>query len=155
MKEDMSIRALLVDDVPETLQALYLQYSSHPNVEVIGVAKTISEALHTLNSTSTNLVSIDINIGDENGLDLCRLIHERFPNIFITICSIADSTLLRNMAYQSGAHYYTTKPVSYKDVCAVTQAYRKFTQREEGWVNVDDNLTTWIDAVFIDVEPRD
>ncbi|MCL6600197.1 MAG: response regulator [Alicyclobacillus macrosporangiidus] len=154
MTEDMPIRVLLVDDVPETLQALYLQYSLHPSVEVIGVARTISEALCTLKSTPANLVSVDIYMGDENGLDLCRLLHDRFPDIFIIICSIADSALLRNMAYESGAHYFIPKPVSYKDVCAVTQAYRRFSQRKRDCVHVDDDVTTWIEAVLTDLESR-
>ncbi|MCL6443896.1 MAG: response regulator [Alicyclobacillus sp.] len=142
LTEEMSVRTLLVDDVPETLHVLCMQYSLHPSVEVIGLAKTIQEALDTLNATSINLISIDIYMGQESGLDLCRLVHERFPHIFIIICSVADSSLLRNVAYQFGAHYYTPKPISYTDVCAVIAAYREFKLRQcdSGCVHEADQI---------------
>lgn len=112
----MRIRTLLVDDSPETLDALSLLYAMNPVVDVVGRTKNAAETLSLLKSTSVDLVSLDIHLGSDNGLELCSQIYERHPSVFISICSLEEDEAYRVLAKQCGAHYFLAKPITSDDI---------------------------------------
>jgi two-component system nitrate/nitrite response regulator NarL len=65
------LRCLIVDDNRPFLDAAS-DVLSREGVAVVGVAATSAEALALADRLRPDVVLVDINLGDENGLDLAR-----------------------------------------------------------------------------------
>lgn len=143
----MRIRTLLVDDSPETLEALMLLYTSNPEMEVVGTATNAVEAVTFLESTSIDLISIDIYLGDDNGFHLCTRIHHLYPSVFIAMCSLEDDEVYKRIAEQAGARYFLSKPITLDDIWNLIHDLRQFQggNSERADLCLDDlNDSEWI-----------
>lgn len=119
------LKILLVDDYDETLESLALIYSLYPDVEIVGSAHNSDELWGVLDTSQVDLVSLDIQLGHENGLELCEYIHQKYPDIYIVMCSLeAHDTYLR-VAERVGASMFLAKPVSKNDIANVITECRK------------------------------
>jgi two-component system, NarL family, nitrate/nitrite response regulator NarL len=72
----MSLRALIVDDNAEFLRAARALLERE-GITVVAMVSTTEEALRRLDETLPDLVLVDIDLGEESGLDLACLVLER------------------------------------------------------------------------------
>jgi DNA-binding NarL/FixJ family response regulator len=56
---------------------------------VVGTARTSAEALRQITELQPDVVLVDINLGDENGLDLARQLVERYPRLSSSVVLIS------------------------------------------------------------------
>lgn len=124
------IRILLVDDSRETLDVLALQYGACPDCEVVAGVSSAEEAWAVLAAHQVDLVSIDIQLEGSCGLELCREIGMRYPDVFRVICSLDGSDAARSAAHAAGADLFLAKPVHTKDVEIVVRACRSGSTHE-------------------------
>lgn len=82
----MSIRSFIVDDEPHNIENLiYLLQTHCPEVEVVGSATGVKEALSGIQSLKPNLLFLDIRLNNETGFDLLQqIVYEKTAVIFIT-----------------------------------------------------------------------
>ncbi|GMA64788.1 response regulator [Alicyclobacillus fastidiosus] len=118
----MKVRVLLVDDSREALELLELLYSFR-NADVVGTALNFEQAKEIIERNNIDIISIDINMGEFCGFDLCRTVRRTRPNVFITMCSASDSEQDQRMANSCGAHYYLQKPIGFNDIDELMKAY--------------------------------
>lgn len=110
------IKALLVDDEKENLSLLNHLLSKHcPDVQIIGKAQNISEALAILENEKIDLILLDIELSKgETGFDLIKKINFGDINpriIFITAYSQYAINAIKIKAFD-----YILKPVSIKEL---------------------------------------
>jgi DNA-binding NarL/FixJ family response regulator len=72
------------------------------------------EALQKIDSSSPNLVFMDIELRGENGLELTKRIKAQYPQIIIIILTSHDLQEYREAAYQNNANYFLSKGSSTK-----------------------------------------
>jgi two-component system, chemotaxis family, protein-glutamate methylesterase/glutaminase len=108
----VSLRVLVVDD-----SALYRQLVRNvlrdiPDVEVVGVAKTGTEALELIPKLTPQLLTLDVQMPDMNGLELLReLKQRRSPVKAIMLSSLtAEGTKVTTDALLAGAFDFIQKP---------------------------------------------
>lgn len=82
----MSIRSFIVDDEPHNIENLtHLLHTHCPEIEVVGTAISIKEALTGIHATKPDLLFLDIRLNNETGFDLLQqIVHEQIEVIFIT-----------------------------------------------------------------------
>lgn len=68
----MKSRVLIVDDSATSVLALRRLLSSDPHLEVVGEAKTGAEALHRAKELLPDLVTMDVYLGGNDGVDVAR-----------------------------------------------------------------------------------
>ncbi|KYP81102.1 response regulator [Ferroacidibacillus organovorans] len=136
------IKILLVDDYPETLEALSQLYELHSNVKIGGCALNGAELFKILEKDNTfDIISIDIQLGKENGLQLCEEIYQKYPNSFILMCSLEASEANQKEAIRAGASYFLAKPISSTSIRKVIEVYkatrmkRAFPEQFDHWVD--------------------
>lgn len=104
-----SLRILLVDDHPLVREGLAARIESQTDMEVCGEAGGIREGLAQFKETQPDLVIIDIQLEDGNGIDLIKEIHHRAPHAKMLVVSAFDETLYAERALRAGALGYVSK----------------------------------------------
>ena len=102
-------RALLVEDDTEFRQCVKKILSSrYPSIQLIE-ARDGKEAMSKVDLLPPDIIFMDIQLPDKNGLELTRMIKASHPNAIIVILSSYDLTEYREAAYRNGANYYISK----------------------------------------------
>ena len=129
-KTTSSASILVVDDEAAISRTLTLMLG-RAGYEVV-TARSIDAARRLLNERTIDLVLVDLRLGDENGLDLIRLIKQSYPeieSILLTAYGSIESTV---EAMQAGAGDYVTKPFSDDEfLIRVNRALERRQMRQE------------------------
>jgi DNA-binding NarL/FixJ family response regulator len=73
-------RCLIVDDNGSFLEIAAASLAGD-DLDVVGTAATSAEALRQVAEQRPDVVLVDINLGEESGLELARILVERFPRL--------------------------------------------------------------------------
>lgn len=104
----MKLRALLVDDSEEFLAAAGRLLESE-GIEIVGYAKSGSEALELAVALEPNLALVDIDLGDEDGIELAGKLQARAPATAVVLISTHGPDDLTDEIAESGAAGYLPK----------------------------------------------
>jgi two-component system LytT family response regulator len=105
----MTFKALLVDDERLARQELRELLADFKDVQVIGEAKNLTEAVTLIKLEKPDIVFLDIQLRQENGFDLLEKVVHNFKLIFVTAF---DEFAIR--AFEINALDYLLKPVNPK-----------------------------------------
>lgn len=81
------LRLLIVDDHPLFRRGLAGVLKSHKDLCVVGEAATACEAIDLALHHQPDLVLLDIELPDRNGLDVCEELRRRAPQVHVIILS--------------------------------------------------------------------
>ena len=104
----MHVRAVVVDDHPvvrEGLRALL----SEAGVEVVGEAADGRAALAVVREVRPELAVVDVALPGLSGIELCRRIRRRLPQVQVVLISMFDEPAWRAEAARAGAAAYLLK----------------------------------------------
>ncbi len=120
------IRTLVVDDEPIARARVVSLLQDEADIEIIGQCDSGPEALSRIESASPDLVFLDIQMPQMDGLELSRALGERMPAVvFVTAY---DEYALR--AFEVHALDYVLKPFSAERFkAALTHARQHLTKR--------------------------
>ncbi len=104
-----SIQAVLVDDENNSLEALGILLERYcPEVEVIGTAQSVEEAIKTIDDLKPELVFLDIALPDGQGFEVLEKVsHKEYEVIFTTAYDQYALT-----AFEFSALDYILKPIN-------------------------------------------
>ncbi|MDN3618981.1 LytTR family DNA-binding domain-containing protein [Polaribacter undariae] len=110
MKE---LTAILVDDMPVALEMLATDVSNnHPEIKIIGKAKSVVEAAKLLRKQQPDILFLDIMLGDGTGFDILEI----FPDLKSKIIFVTASDAFAIKAFKFAAIDYILKPYSDEDL---------------------------------------
>ena len=115
------VRILVVDDNPSVRRYLRAVLEQQGSWRVCGEAKTGAEALHKVIENTPDLVLLDYQMPDLNGVDVARQISELFPNIPILMVTLHLSNQLADAARRAGVRGACAK----QDIGSVVEAVDK------------------------------
>ncbi len=112
MPAQEKVRVLIVDDIAETRDNLrrLLQFDS--NIEVVGAARGGKEAIELSLQVSPDVVIMDINMPDMDGITATEQIRRRVPYAQVVILSVQSDPNYMRRAMLAGARDFLTKPPS-------------------------------------------
>ncbi|MDH3247772.1 MAG: response regulator transcription factor [Acidimicrobiia bacterium] len=107
----MAHRILLVDDHEIVRQGLKALIDSHDDLEVVGEGGTVEDAIKRTGFDSPDMVLLDVRLPDGSGVEACREIRQRFPDVrVLMLTSFADEDALI-AAIMAGASGYVLKRI--------------------------------------------
>lgn len=114
----MAKRILIVDD-SFYMRTMLRNILTDAGYEVAGEAATGQQALQLARETQPDLVTLDVILPDNTGLDVLRGIRAEQPNQRIVMVSAVGQDVIVNEALASGAGAYLVKPFSEERVLEV------------------------------------
>ncbi len=109
-------RIMIVDDHEIVREGLAAVLGRQPGFEVVAQADTAAEALETVEREVPDLVVLDIGLPDSSGIELCREIKARHPEIRVVILTGSDEEDNVLSAVIAGANGYLLKQSGIRDV---------------------------------------
>lgn len=105
----MKKRILIVDDHPLVIEGIKTLLLQHKSVTVAGSAVNASEALKILKETTVDIIFLDVNLPDINGIELCKIIKTDYPAIHCLALSTFNDRSYVSKMIQNGASGYLLK----------------------------------------------
>ncbi len=119
------IRVLIVDDIPETRENVRKLLAFEADVEVVGVAGTGREAVQLARDLQPNIVMMDINMPDMDGITAVEMISRDVPIAQVVMMSVQSEADYLRRSMLAGARDFLTKPFTSEDlVSTIRRVYR-------------------------------
>ena len=110
------MRVLVVDDHAVVRTGIAAMIDAAPDLEVVGEAGTAEDAVRRVGFDQPDVVVLDVRLPDGSGVEACRRIRERFPEVRVLILtSFADEQALMS-AIVAGASGYVLKNIKGNDL---------------------------------------
>lgn len=100
---------MLVDDHPFLRAGLREVIRENSNYSVVSEASGISEAIQEFNEHQPDVVVLDINLGQESGLDLIQPFRDIKEDVGILVLSMYEDYEYLRRAFSAGANGYVVK----------------------------------------------
>jgi DNA-binding NarL/FixJ family response regulator len=118
----MAIKIFIADDhymVVEGIRSMLLQ---EKNIEWMGHAMNAASCMAFLYQQQPDVLLLDINMPDKSGIDLCKEIKEKYPEILIIgLSSFNQQSYIQKMM-QNGASGYVLKNASREEIVSAIES---------------------------------
>jgi len=104
------IRVLIVDDIAETRENVRKLLQFEADVEVVGAARSGKEGIQLAQELDPDVVLMDINMPDIDGITATETIRHKSPHIQVVILSVQGDQNYMRRAMLAGARDFLTKP---------------------------------------------
>jgi pilus assembly protein CpaE len=118
------IRLLIVDDIPDTAQNVQKLLYFERDIQVVGVAGSAREAIAKAAKLRPDIILMDINMPDMDGLRATEEILKQVPTR-VVMMSVQGEPEYLNRAMMAGARGYLIKPFSSEDLISTLRTAAK------------------------------
>lgn len=121
------IQVLIVDDIPETRDHLTKLLGFESDIEVVGAAASGVEAIELAERLSPDIVLMDINMPDMDGIATTEQLVTRVPTAAVIMMSVQGEADYLRRSMLAGAREFLVKPFSSDEL---TASIRQVSARE-------------------------
>jgi pilus assembly protein CpaE len=149
MSEDgeNTIRVLIVDDIAETRENIRKLLQFETDVEVVGAARTGIEAIDIARETEPDVVIMDINMPDMDGITATEALLRDVPFAQIVMLSVNNDADYVRRAMRAGARDFLAKPPSGDELISTIRTLSEFAHEQK------DKIATSLPQVSIPGTP--
>jgi DNA-binding response OmpR family regulator len=115
---------LIIDDEPEIVSLLTRVLKKQGFV--VHSAHTLGEGWKSLTMVHPDIIFLDINLPDGNGLNKLSEIKQTYPSVKVVMISAFDMEEYRKIATDNGAFTFLSKPFNLNQVSELIQQFREF-----------------------------
>ncbi len=120
------IRILIADDANLIRQALNIYFKLEPNLEIVGTAENGKTALKLIEELNPDVVLMDMEMPEMDGLTATQIISERFPETKVLMISSHNTQYYIDKALEVGANGYFIKSTPAEELSeAIKLIYEK------------------------------
>jgi two-component system response regulator NreC len=119
---EKTIRVLVADDHTIVREGVRLLLEAQPDIQVVGEASDGKEAYELVRQLHPDLVVMDIQMPNWNGLQATRAIKQEFPSLHILVLTMYESDEYFFQVLAAGASGYILKKAASTDLIAAIRA---------------------------------
>lgn len=142
MGEGDKIRVLVVDDNAETRENIRKLLQFESDVEVVGAARSGLEGIELASETQPDVVLMDINMPDMDGIQATEAIRKKIPFTQIVILSVQNDTKYMQRAMMVGARSFLAKPPMVDELISTIHQVGKMAAEEKARIALVKQLQT-------------
>src|SRR6185369_13593563 len=117
---------LIVDDIPETRDHLSKLLGFESDIDVVGSAASGTEALEIATQLLPDIVLMDINMPDMDGITATEQLSSRVPTAAVVMMSVQGEADYLRRSMLAGAREFLVKPFSSDELTAsIRQVYAR------------------------------
>jgi pilus assembly protein CpaE len=137
------IRVLIVDDIPETRDHLTKLLGFEDDIEVVGAAASGGEALREAERLHPDVILMDINMPDVDGITVTEQLATRVPTAAVIMMSVQGEADYLRRSMLAGAREFLVKPFSSDELTAsIRQVYAREREKLSRIATVPPSLAT-------------
>jgi NarL family two-component system response regulator LiaR len=119
------IRVLIADDHPVVRQGMMLFLGTQEGVEIVGLAETGAQAVKMVEEHVPDVVLMDLNMPELNGIEATRQIRQKSPHTQVVVLTSHHEDGMVFPAIKAGALSYLLKSATPEDVLDALRAAAK------------------------------
>lgn len=120
----MAITTLIVDDHQLVLDGIKLMLEDHEDIKVIAEAHNGQEAIDYADSNDVDVILMDLNMPEVNGIDACKAIKKLKPETKVMILSMISEHKMIKSVMKIGANGYMLKNSGQQEIIeAILKVY--------------------------------
>ncbi len=112
----MAISVFIVDDHYMVIEGIRSLLQDEKSIEWKGHAMSASSCMSFLQHDRPDVILMDINLPDKNGIDLCREVKEKHPSVFIIGLSTFNQKSFIQKMMENGASGYVLKNATQEEL---------------------------------------
>lgn len=112
----MKASVFITDDHYMVIEGIRSLLQNEKDIEWVGHATNASSCLAFLNQQQPDVILMDINLPDKNGIDLCKEVKEKYPSIFVIGLSTFNQQSFIEKMMSSGASGYVLKNATQEEL---------------------------------------
>lgn len=116
------IRVFIVDDHPVVIEGIHSLLSNEKDMEWVGQAMNAQSCLGFFVNNTADVVLMDISMPDIGGIELCAILKEKYPRVFILGLSTFNQGLYIKKMMENGASGYILKNTSKEELIRAIRA---------------------------------
>jgi DNA-binding NarL/FixJ family response regulator len=117
-----ALRILIAEDHPLFRKGMISLLASAPELEVVGEAKTGEEAIVRTSDLQPDVVLMDLQMPEVNGIEATRTILQESPSVRILMVTLFEDEDSVFMALRAGARGYVLKDADEEEMLAAIRA---------------------------------
>ena len=130
MADGEKFRVLIVDDIAETRENIRKLLQFEADIEVVAVARTGREAIQLTQEVNPDVVLMDINMPDMDGIAATEIIRQKMPAVQVVVLSVQGDQNYMRKAMLVGARDFLTKPPVPDELVAAIRRAGKMAREE-------------------------
>ena len=119
------IKVFIIDDHQMIIEGIRTLLTGENNIEWTGSAKTPSALMEALKTKQPDVLLMDINLPEINGLELCKTVKQKYPHIHVIGLSTSSEASIIKKMMDNGASGYLLKDALGTEIIAALQAVVK------------------------------
>ena len=131
MSNDETIKVLIVDDIAETRENIRKLLQFEADFEIVGAARNGHEGIELAIELQPDVILMDINMPDIDGIMATETIRGEVPNAQIVILTVQDDPNYMRRAMLAGARDFLTKPPSVDEMLAAIRRAGELAHEEK------------------------
>lgn len=128
---EVMIRVLIVDDIAETRENIRKLLQFESDVVVVGAARTGIEAIEMARETEPDVVIMDINMPDMDGITATEGLVREVPFAQIVMLSVNNDADYVRRAMRAGARDFLAKPPSADELISTIRTLSVFAHEQK------------------------
>jgi DNA-binding NarL/FixJ family response regulator len=112
----MKASIFIVDDHYMVIEGIRSLLQNEKDIEWMGHATNAASCLAFLKQQLPDIILMDVNLPDMSGIDLCKLVTQQYPSVFVLgLSTFNQQPIIRNMT-ENGAAGYVLKNASKEEL---------------------------------------
>jgi len=130
MSDEEKIRVLIVDDIAETRENIRKLLQFENDFEVVAAARNGREGIDLAKETKPDVILMDINMPDIDGISATETIRQNLPFTQIIILTVQEDPNYMRRAMLAGARDFLTKPPAVDEMTSAIRRAGRIAQEE-------------------------
>lgn len=115
------IKLCITDDHKMVLEGLQLLLNTHPDIHIVQLCNSANSLLAYLKLEQPDVILLDINMPELNGIEACKIIKKEYPSIKIIALSMIAEVNLVKLMLKNGAVGYLHKNAGQDEIISAIQ----------------------------------